>query len=294
MTWFFAPAPATRLAAVRLAVGLYATAFLGVWGGHLLEYGRMPPHRFVPVGLATLLDGPLPTWAVTALFIVTALLALPFTLGWRFRFTGPAFALAFLALLTYRHAWGMIYHSENLLVLHLLVLGVARASDAWALDRRGDPGTADWRYGWPLKLMALICVITYFQAGLSKVLNAGWAWGAGEILRNQVAYDALRKLEHGAAYSPLGVWSVHHAWLFPPLAALTLLIELGAPLALLHRRVAAVWAALIWCFHVGVLALMFILFAYPISGVAFLALFRAERPMRRVARWLRLDCAPAG
>jgi hypothetical protein len=58
-------------------------------------------------------------------------------------------------------------------------------------------------------------------------------------------------------------------------------VELGAPVALLGRRIAAAWAALAWSFHLGVLALMAIAFPYPLLGVAFLPFFRAERLRRR-------------
>ena len=75
-----------------------------------------------------------------------------------------------------------------------------------------------------------------------------------------------------------------HRWLFPPLAALSLLIELGAPLAILHRRVALVWALCAWGFHLGVLLLMAILFPYQLSGVAYASLFPLERAVARLRR----------
>lgn len=287
MRWYFAPAPAQRLAAVRLAVGLYAIAFLAIWGANLFEYGRMPPHRWIPVGLTTHLSGPLPSWIADTLLGATCVLAIPFTLGWRFRITGPLFALCWLGMISYRHAWGMLFHTENLLTLHILVLGFSRSADAWAWDRRGD-GEESWRYGWPLKVMAILLVSTYLLAGIAKVKYTGWSWGAGDVLRNQIAFDNLRKISHGATHSPLGAWLVTQGWVFPPLAALSLGLELGAPLALLHRKIAAVWAALAWGFHIGVLALMLILFAYPLSGVGFLSLFRAERAIRPIARRLGL------
>lgn len=58
---------------------------------------------------------------------------------------------------------------------------------------------------------------------------------------------------------------------------MTMLVELGAPLALLQRRVALVWCVAAWTFHVGVALLMSITFLYPLSGVAYLPLFRLER-----------------
>jgi hypothetical protein len=77
---------------------------------------------------------------------------------------------------------------------------------------------------------------------------------------------------------------LEHPGLFAALAMMTMLVEVGAPLALLHRRVAAVWAAVAWGFHVGVVFLMHIVFPYPLSGAAFAPLFRVERWMGWVGR----------
>ena len=60
-------------------------------------------------------------------------------------------------------------------------------------------------------------------------------------------------------------------------AWVTLVVELGAPLALLGRRWAYTWVALAWSFHVAVLALMAVLFPYPLVGVAFASMLPVER-----------------
>jgi hypothetical protein len=57
----------------------------------------------------------------------------------------------------------------------------------------------------------------------------------------------------------------------------TLVIELGAPLALVGRRVARVWAAAAWSFHVGVVLTMNVWFPYPLLGLAFLPVLDGER-----------------
>jgi hypothetical protein len=63
------------------------------------------------------------------------------------------------------------------------------------------------------------------------------------------------------------------------LAVLTMFIELGAPLALAHRRVALAWTLGAWAFHIGVEVTMNITFAYPLSFVPFLPFFRLERAL---------------
>jgi hypothetical protein len=125
--------------------------------------------------------------------------------------------------------------------------------------------------------MTILTSLTYVLAGAAKLKLSGGAWLDGGLLRSHIAYDNLRKLELGSGVSALGVWFVKHPAVFAPLAIMTMLVELGAPLALLHRRVALVWCVAAWSFHVGVALLMSIAFLYPLSGIAYLPLFRLER-----------------
>ena len=133
-----------------------------------------------------------------------------------------------------------MFHTDNLLVLHVLVVGLAPSADAWALDARARPEPAeDVRYGWPLRLAALITVLTYVVTGVAKLRYAGGDWLAGDTLLHQIAFDNARKNVLGDDYSPLAAAFAGHPWLFRPMGLLTLVVELGAPLALLGRR----WAA---------------------------------------------------
>lgn len=281
--WLFAPAPPTRLAAVRILVAAYCTIFLvarleSFWGSLSL-----PRRQWEPVGPLWFLDEPLPIGAAQLLVLVTIALGVAATLGWRWRFTGPAFALAFLTVATLRMSWGHVIHTENLAALHLIVIGFSRrAADTWSLDagHTASPDTVStpsYRYGLPLRLMAIALVITYVLAGWMKLRNGGTDWLTGDVLRNQIAYDNLRKELLGSPHSPIGGWVVRFGWPFHPIAWLTVVVELGAPLALLGGRIRTLWTVAAWGFHVGILVLMAISFPYPLSGVAYACLFRAER-----------------
>jgi hypothetical protein len=92
-------------------------------------------------------------------------------------------------------------------------------------------------------------------------------------------------------HSAFGLWLAQYDWPARILSPFTLLLELGAPLALCSRRLAVAWAIGAWTFHVGVLVTMAIAFLYPISGVGFAALVPVERiwewrGLRRLGRWL--------
>ncbi|HVG88949.1 MAG TPA: hypothetical protein VM823_08255, partial [Gaiellales bacterium] len=189
--------------------------------------------------------------------------------------------------------------TEHLLALHLLVLALAPAADACSLDARaraaatagppagepsgaGQPMNGTWagRYGFPVRIVSLVTVLTYVLAGWMKLRNGGWAWLSGDVLRNQVAFDNLRKVVLGDRWSHLGAWLVAANWFWRPVALATLVVELGAPVALLGGRWRNAWVAAAWSFHLGTLLLMAIMFPYPLSGVAYASLF----PLERLAR----------
>jgi hypothetical protein len=287
--WLFAPAPAERLAAVRILVGLYAAIWSAVRLPAHLAHVDQAPSRWDPVGMLAPFGAPLPTAVVVALAVATPVLALAFAAGWWWRIVGPLTAVALTGVTTLDSSWGLILHTENLLVLHVIVLAAAPgAADAWvwrpamAPDCSERATGAGARYGWPLRVAVLVVVLAYVLAGLAKVRGAGFGWGTGETLRNLVAHDNLRKAVLGDAWSPVGAAMVGHAWLFTPFAVATLVVELGAVVVLAGRRWRTVWTVAAWLFHVGVLAVMAILFPYQLSGVAFAPMFRVERlaPLR--------------
>jgi len=274
-----APAPAERLAVLRILVGVYAVGWSVARLGEHLAHTRQPAHRWEPPGVWALRDAPPPDLILVGLAVGTPVLGLLFVAGWRFRAVAPAFAVAVLVLATLDSSWGQVFHTENLMVLHVAVVALAPgAADALAINRRSPaPPEADGGYGWPVRLCAFVAVITYVVAGLAKLRYSGFDWADGSALRNLVAYDNLRKELLGDRYSPVGTGLVGHGWVFPPLAIATLAVELGAWMALLGGRWRTVWVVAAWVFHVGVLALMAILFAYQLSGVAFAPFFRLER-----------------
>ena len=91
---WFAPAPAERLAAMRLLVGAFALVYLAtqlpLWFGD----AQFHDGDFRPLGVVRLLDGPLPRGLRLALPLVTMALAAVFMLGLAHRWLAPVFALA--------------------------------------------------------------------------------------------------------------------------------------------------------------------------------------------------------
>lgn len=266
-------ASARRLGITRAVVCGFATVYTAIRARDLTAVASLPDSRFSPVDIVgLLLDRPLAGWALVSCVVATLCAGVAATLGWRFRWTGPSFAVLLWWVLTYRHSWGQVLHTENLIVLHVAILACSPAGEAFSLGRpaHGDRSTISaWRWGWALQLMALVTTLSYLIAAWAKLRNGGWEWMTGDVVRNQIAYDNLRKHLLGDSYSHIGGWLTRHGWLFAPMATLSMVVELFAPLAVISRRFRTVWIATAWLFHLAVLVLMAILFPYQLLGVAF-------------------------
>ena len=282
---WFAEAPASRLAILRIVIGVYVLWYLVPRHGLLTELAESDPSLFEPVGVVSWLAHPLDPSLFHLLVIGTFAANLAFLLGWRYRISGPVFALLLLGVLTYRNSWSMIFHSDNVLVLHVLILGFAPAAEAVSIDSRaGDRDRTGWQYGWPIRLMCVVTVATYFLAGVAKVMGpAGWSWAGGGELLKQVAVDGLRKDVLGSAASPLMFALQDYLIVFTALGVGSLVMELGAPFSLIDRRLARVWAVSAFFMHWGIFFIMGITFRYQLSGVMYAPFF----PLERVVVWFR-------
>jgi hypothetical protein len=223
-------------------------------------------------------------------------------LGLCYRFTGPIFGVLLLFILTYRQSWGFIYHTENLMVVHALVLGFAPAADEVSVDAWiatasrnqlvqrlfrpfGNPSQTHFKYGFPVQLIILVTGIVYWVAGMAKLgRGGGLNWALDAHLLGHVGNNAMRYhfLEGGAKAITYEIYS-WPPWVIVCLSVGSLLMEVGAPLAVLHRYLALGIALALYSFHWGVYAIMGIPFKYQLDGVAFLPFL----PWDPVVDWLK-------
>lgn len=283
---WFESAPATRLALLRILVGLFTIWYLVPELDDFVKVARSDPRLFDPVGVVfgnTPISVELFEWVLRA----TLFSAFCFTFGLWHRITGPAFAGLALWVFCYRNSWSMIYHSDNLVVLHVIVLGFTRSADALSLDalfrgrRSGNVGAtapSGWQYGWPVKLICAVTVSTYFVTALAKLSGPlGLEWMTGPALRSQMAVDQIRKELLGSAPNALSYAIYEWVPLFSVLAIGSLLTELLAPLALFNRRLGRMWAINAFLMHLGIWFVMHITFHYQMTGVMFASFFPLER-----------------
>ena len=208
-----------RLRAVRALVAGWSVVWLVVRLPHNLGLADLPDRRWYPIGVLAPLDEPPPAWLASTVIVVAVVAGVAAAAGWRPRLSVPVWAAALLLVATYVSCWGQLFHTENVLVLHAVVLA------AWALATRPvDPR---------LVLTALVVALaaTYVVAGVAKLRGSGWAWFDGDVLQNKVAFDNVRKALFGAPASPFARGAVGLDWLWPPLAALG------------GRRVGAPWCS---------------------------------------------------
>jgi hypothetical protein len=257
----------------------------------LRNVARTDPALFAPVGPARVLRRPISPRIADALNDATLLSTVLFTLGVKHRLVGPLHSALLTWTLSYRNSWSMIYHDDNMLVIHTLLLGVSPAADAASLDAltTQDRPPPHPRYGWPLQLMNTTSALAYFVAGIAKVAGpSGWAWARGDTMRRHIAVDGIRKYLYGGHITPAAYTLYRHRHLFTAMGVGTLVLELGAPLGLLHRKLGRSWAIAMFGLHWGVRIIMDIPFPYQLSGTSFAAWFDTERMLQLAARF-RID-----
>jgi hypothetical protein len=283
--WWRAPAPAERLALLRILVGIYCMGLLLMRGLSVLRLAQLDATRFDGVGLAALLEAPLSLPLLIALLVLAFVGAVCFCVGMRYRVLAPGFAVLLLFLLSYRNSWGHMSHSEQLVSIHVLLLSVLPAADALSLDHKAGRTRAGplESYGWPQRLLMLCVVISYMIAGWAKLHYGGLAWISGEAVYQQAAHDTLGKLRLGAFVSPLGPTLLGWPWLFAVASVFTVVIELGAVVAMFGGRMRTAWVGGAYAMHVGIMLTMGIAFPYPLWGIAFASFFELEHAYA----WLR-------
>ena len=279
-----AEAPPERLAAFRVALGAFAVVYLVLRVPVLLDLRDRSAGGFAGVGPLWWRDEPFDDRVLTALILVALAAGVGFASGTRFRWSGPVFGITMLVLTSYRSSWGQLLHFENLMVLHLLIVGFAASADVWSIDARRAERSVDRDYSSPLRLACIVVVVAYVIAGFAKLRYGGMEWIVGDTLRNHIAYSAARLDLLGGTPSPLARTVVDHAWMLPPMAAASVAIELAAPVALLGGRWRNGWVVAAWMMHVGIAALMLVVFPYPLFLVAFLPFFELERVVPGLAR----------
>jgi hypothetical protein len=223
--WLFAPGPARTLHGT--ATVLTAVATLRIALGPYRQLASQPDALFRPPWFLGFLDS-MPPVAVIAVVQITGTVAGGFAM---FRRRRPlTFGLAWLALLVLaglRASRGKIQHNDVLLLLAMVPFLAAPHGTSWRDDRTGA------RFGWPVHAAMFVVAVGYCWSGVAKLLSSGPRWIFSDNMRN-VLYDGARGAKTHAP--ELARWVADHAVLAVFIALVTIVFEVGVPLALPYAR----------------------------------------------------------
>jgi hypothetical protein len=124
-------------------------------------------------------------------------------------------------------SYGDRHHTEALFAIFLMVLALAPSGERLSVDaalRRRRTEFAGAHSSelaiWPLKLILVLLGLTYFSAGMAKMLHSGLRWMNGYTLQGHTLADALSR-----GY-PFGVWLAQQHTLAILLSVFTIAFEL--------------------------------------------------------------------
>ncbi len=143
-------------------------------------------------------------------------------------------------------------HYYFLPVYTLVALCIARPSvDHWSVDwwlrswrGREQPTGGLGATGLPRKLVLVAAVGFYFAAGFAKLFHSGLAWADGQTVQY---FSQLRSGQY-----PLADYFVEYLWLAKIGSVVTLLLEVGAPLALFSRPLRHLWVVGLLGMHMAI------------------------------------------
>lgn len=192
---------------------------------------------------------------ITALYWITFGAGILALVGLFTRASLFVFTIGTWVFVAHLFSYGDRHHTEALFCIFLLLLALAPSGDRLSIDallrRRRDAPEADGLSEmaiWPLKVMHVLFAMTYFSAGMSKLIHSGARWLNGYTLRGHTFGDAL---ERG---HPLGIWLAQQHELAVALSVFTILIEVFFFVSLFVPRFAPLFILAALGFQIGLYA----------------------------------------
>ena len=181
----------------------------------------------------------------------TLLLVVLFTIGWWTRISLVIYLVMFGYFYFLQiHARDTTFDRLTFIITGLLALGRCDAVyslSAWYRRRRGKTAIAEIPL-WPGRLIALQITFMYFGAGVFKITSEPWSHG-------ELLYFTLI----GNWATPCAFWIVRtipYLGLFDVLVLGTMILEVHAPIFLLHRRLQKFVFVCGALFHVAIAVLL--------------------------------------
>lgn len=241
--WWFPPSSTLHLAICRIvAVGTQLFWFKPDLDEHLNLLAKndafLDPQlitRILAAGFSR--DGFFNPATITVLYWATAAVGLLALAGLLTRLSLFLFASGTWIFVSHLYSYGDRHHPEALFAIFLMLLALAPSGERLSLDallrrrRTGDAGADVSELAiWPLKLTHVLLGLTYFSAGMAKLVHSGPRWMNGYTLQGHTLADALSR------DFPIGVWLGQQHALAVLLSVFTIVFELFFWLSLFVPR----------------------------------------------------------
>jgi hypothetical protein len=280
VTWFFAPVPLGRVAALRTLAYLFVPLDVLLLTPWVLHHRDVPGDLYQPLLVGRLLHLPTPSyWLVVGVCVGLVACAVVAATGRAPRALGVAVFVLYFEWMIVAMSYGKVDHDRiGYLVLLAVLPTVGRA-------RWGDTATLSPQAGWAMRVTQIAVVCTYFLAAWAKLRFGGVEWLNGATLTRAV-------LRRGTVFSE---WTLQFPVLLQGFQWFIVAFELSSPVVLFLRndRLRYAVIAFFYGFHLMVFATITIAF-YPhlVAMAAFLPLERlrpVEWARRRLARTAPAD-----
>ena len=130
-------------------------------------------------------------------------------------------------LLALEQSFGYVGHTAGPIALALVVFAVSPCGDDLSVDRliRNKLSNRALGHGWPIRLLELILVSVFVSAGLSKLINSGWGWVAGD----HMTYLFHERLIRHPNLPRIVYWLEDSSFAASVLGGLALCLQLATP-----------------------------------------------------------------
>lgn len=264
-SFWFEPDTADNLGLCRIL--FFGSLFLFYWHKDFTGWSAVSTAFWYPVWLFRVPHLPVLSTPVVVFLQSTWKLALALScMGLFTRFsTAAAFVLG-AYLLGLAQSFGKITHYDAILVFVFLIMAISRCGDSWSLDRlidtarrgtdtSGNPTALSGEYTWPVRAAWVMLALVFFAAGVAKLRHTGLGW----VTHGSLAIWLVRGQYYQSDAAPLVSWGLYlaqHRWLVFGLAASSLILETGYPLALFSRRARWIFVPGVILMQLSIRALM--------------------------------------
>jgi S-formylglutathione hydrolase FrmB len=210
--WWFGPQPLGRIAALRVAVYLFAWYDVFSYSPDAVDRADVPA-SYRPLEIEQLLHTPTPThaWAVFLRYAVPIVATLAAT-GRAPRLLGGVTFLLYFNWIVMGDSYGYVPHDRVGFLIALAVLPTVGAA------RRGDE-TRSERAGWALRCIQIGVIATYVLSAWAKLRFAGLDWANGGVMTWAILRRGTSFGRHALDHPQLlhiGQWLAFAAEFFSP------------------------------------------------------------------------------